>query len=68
MRRLSTDIKACVDDYTRRVEDSGGAFFRRNTRRVASIGACHTISNRIKKLKARINDVSERRRRYNLDG
>ncbi|RLM70204.1 hypothetical protein C2845_PM17G04560 [Panicum miliaceum] len=39
------------------------SFLRRNTRRVASVGARHTISNRIKKLKARIHDVSERRRR-----
>ncbi|KAL6653806.1 hypothetical protein ACP70R_008730 [Stipagrostis hirtigluma subsp. patula] len=75
VRRLSADIEACVGDFDRRIGDvngSGGnavaAFFRRNTRRVATIGARHSIGNRIKKLKARINDVSERRRRYNLDG
>ncbi|CAO1940477.1 unnamed protein product [Urochloa humidicola] len=76
VRRLSDDIKKCVDDYMCRVEEEeehaqGGnvaAFFRRNTRRVASVGAQHTISNRIKKLKARIHDVDERRKRYNLGG
>ncbi|CAN6373701.1 unnamed protein product [Urochloa humidicola] len=70
VRRLSDDIKTCVDDYARRVEEEeehaqGGnvaAFFRRNTRRVASVGAQHTISNRIKRLKARIHDVDERRK------
>ncbi|CAO1943267.1 unnamed protein product [Urochloa humidicola] len=70
VRRLSDDIMKCVDDYERRVKEEeehaqGGnvaAFFRRNTRRVASVGAQHTISNRIKKLKARIHDVSERRK------
>ncbi|KAL6654370.1 hypothetical protein ACP70R_007835 [Stipagrostis hirtigluma subsp. patula] len=81
VRRLSADIEACVGDFDRRIGDvngSGGggrqggsavaAFFRRNTRRVATVGARHSIGSRIKKLKARINDVSERRRRYNLDG
>ena len=81
MRRLSADVEACVDDYRRRVAEDGAAhddsgrkknavaaFFKKSTHKVATVGARHTIGSRIKKLKARINDINERRRRYRLDG
>jgi len=81
VRRLSADVEACVDDYRRRVaaEDDGhddgrkgknavAAFFKKSSHKVATVGARHTIGSRIKKLKARINDMNERRRRYRLDG
>jgi hypothetical protein len=78
---LSADVEACVDDYRRRVAEDGAAhddggrkknavaaFFKNSTHKVATVGARHTIGSRIKKLKARINDINERRRRYRLDG
>ena len=81
VRRLSADVEACVDDYRRRVAEDGAAhddsgrkknavaaFFKKSTHKVATVGARHTIGSRIKKLKARINDMNERRRRYRLDG
>lgn len=43
------------------------AFFRGNAQKVATVGARHSIGSRIKKLKARINEINERRIRYNLD-
>ncbi|RLM57692.1 putative disease resistance RPP13-like protein 3 [Panicum miliaceum] len=80
VRRLSADVEACVDDYRRRVAEDGAAhddggrkknavaaFFKNSSHKVATVGARHTIGSRIKKLKARINDINERRRRYRLD-
>ena len=55
-------------DDGRKGKNAVAAFFKKSSHKVATVGARHTIGSRIKKLKARINDVNERRRRYRLDG
>lgn len=74
IRELSYDIEDCIDDFTHRVDrgpntsDSMMGFFQKSIQKVRTLGARNKIANQIWMLKARVDDASERRRRYNFDG
>ncbi|CAN6278620.1 unnamed protein product [Urochloa humidicola] len=74
IRDLSYDVEDCVDDFLRRVEhDVGGGtdavgFFQKNFSRLKTLGARHGIADKIRQLKARVDDVSKRHGRYIYQG
>ncbi|XP_062223273.1 disease resistance protein RGA5-like [Phragmites australis] len=74
IRDLSYDIEDCVDDFLRRVEHDHGSkkpdvgFFQKNISKLKALGARHDIAEKIRELKARVDDVSKRRSRYNFEG
>ncbi|CAL4969255.1 unnamed protein product [Urochloa decumbens] len=74
IRDLSYDVEDCVDDFLRRVEHGHGSnqpdlgFFQKNFSRLKTLGARHGIADKIRKLKARVDDVSKRHRRYIYEG
>ncbi|CAO2038296.1 unnamed protein product [Urochloa humidicola] len=74
IRDLSYDVEDCVDDFLRRVEHDGGGstdvvgFFQKNFSRLKTLGARHGIADKIRQLKARVDDVSKRHGRYIYEG
>lgn len=71
---LSYDIEDCIDIFTHQVScfptpsrcDSLKGFVQNTINKVRT-RARHEIANKILKLKARVDDASERRKRYNFD-
>ncbi|CAL4994777.1 unnamed protein product [Urochloa decumbens] len=75
IRELSYDIEDCIDNFTHQVNCfptpsrcSLKRFAQHTINKVRTLRARHEIANKILKLKARVDDASERRKRYNFDG
>jgi hypothetical protein len=70
IRDLSYDIEDCVDDFLHRVgsgKQPDVGFFHKNFFKLRALGARHDIAEKIRHLKARVDDVSKRRGRYKLE-
>ncbi|CAO2145991.1 unnamed protein product [Urochloa humidicola] len=75
IRELSYDIEDCIDNFTNQVScfptpsrcDSLKRFAQHTINKMRTLRARHEIANKILKLKARVDNASERRKRYNFD-
>ncbi|TVU29990.1 hypothetical protein EJB05_21590, partial [Eragrostis curvula] len=71
---LAYDVEDCVDDFLHRVEHGSSkqpedvGFFHKNLAKLKALGARHDIAEKIRHLKARVDDVWKRRDRYKFEG
>uniref|UniRef100_A0A0E0MEE3 Uncharacterized protein n=1 Tax=Oryza punctata TaxID=4537 RepID=A0A0E0MEE3_ORYPU len=72
IRELSYDIEDCIDDFIHRIDGSSSrvhkGFFQKSIYKLRTLGAHNEIADQILKLKARVDDASERQKRYNFSG
>nr|CAB3449823.1 unnamed protein product [Digitaria exilis] len=79
VRDLSYDVEDCVDDFLRRADEQQHGdtaarpghdvgFFHKSLSKLKKLGARHGVADQIRKLKARVDDVSKRHGRYIYGG
>uniref|UniRef100_A0A0E0J0E4 NB-ARC domain-containing protein n=1 Tax=Oryza nivara TaxID=4536 RepID=A0A0E0J0E4_ORYNI len=72
IRELSYDIEDCIDDFIHQMDGGSSrvhkGFFQKSIHKLRTLGARNEIADQILKLKARVDDASERQKRYNFNG